>query len=323
MLKVSQAATREDGNRAAQTYPLQHPRRGEGAYGVVRGSRRPDGTCVVVKTMIKTANVAADALDVVRETQLLMMLRDLPCVVELLDVYFAASTWNLVYRDAGTDARKLVREQPATMRSQHKRLFAQASAGISAVHDRAIVHADVKTSNLLVDTELWIVRVADFGLSFHEKCIPTKAKFGTKEYAPPEARLAHTLPTRAADCWALGCVLYEFCMAELLYGKQARSDALYIASAVEQVRSVGCAVASRVCATLLVDDPVERVTAAGAACGIGSAEPSPEPSSTHVLAALEHGGSTVLAGHKSPFVFLQGKLENPLTAWLNEALAPL
>ncbi|KAI2618529.1 Pkinase-domain-containing protein [Hypoxylon sp. NC1633] len=108
---------------------------------------------------------------------------------------------------------------------ESRKLFIQLFQGIKYLHDRNIVHRDVKPENiLLVDKELH-VKLADFGLAkiIGEESFTTTL-CGTPSYVAPEilAEGRHRKYTKAVDIWSLGVVLY-ICLC----GFPPFSDELY------------------------------------------------------------------------------------------------
>ncbi|KAI8962690.1 checkpoint kinase 2-like protein [Daldinia sp. FL1419] len=106
-----------------------------------------------------------------------------------------------------------------------RKLFIQLFQGIKYLHDRNIVHRDVKPENiLLVDKDLH-VKLADFGLAkiIGEESFTTTL-CGTPSYVAPEilAEGKHRKYTKAVDIWSLGVVLY-ICLC----GFPPFSDELY------------------------------------------------------------------------------------------------
>ncbi|EPY31222.1 MAP kinase kinase-like protein [Strigomonas culicis] len=106
-------------------------------------------------------------------------------------------------------------------------MFRQATSGIAYLHERGIVHADIKPSNLLVTNEGQVV-ITDFGIArnngtFGEQVDLTLtqttsgAVCGTLQYMAPELLLPGPKETRhtatcMSDIWALGMTLCEWAM---------------------------------------------------------------------------------------------------------------
>ncbi len=87
----------------------------------------------------------------------------------------------------------------------------QLCAGLEAVHDRGILHLDLKPSNVLLD-EAGRVRLTDFGMA---AAAGEATQGGTPPYMAPELWQGQQGSVQT-DLYALGLVLYE-----MLTGKQA------------------------------------------------------------------------------------------------------
>lgn len=89
-----------------------------------------------------------------------------------------------------------------------KRLFFHVCQGIRYLHDRHIVHRDVKLENLLLD-EQGVVKIIDFGFS---TIVPPGKKLkvfcGTPSYMAPEIVARKEYAGFCADIWAMGVLLY-------------------------------------------------------------------------------------------------------------------
>lgn len=92
--------------------------------------------------------------------------------------------------------------------------FTQVTLAMKYVHDRRILHRDIKSQNVLLTGKdgRTAAKLADFGISKFLEGPNALARtvVGTPYYLSPE--MVQKQPySWASDVWALGCVLYEMC----------------------------------------------------------------------------------------------------------------
>ncbi|KAF4144926.1 Protein kinase domain [Phytophthora infestans] len=101
-------------------------------------------------------------------------------------------------------------------------LFVQVCLALKHLHDRKILHRDVKPANIFL-TKAGVVKVGDLGvatvLSHTLACAQTS--IGTPYYTAPEICLGKRYNAKA-DVWSLGCVLFE--MASFMHVFDGRSQ---------------------------------------------------------------------------------------------------
>ncbi|KAL3638774.1 hypothetical protein CASFOL_016681 [Castilleja foliolosa] len=97
--------------------------------------------------------------------------------------------------------------------------------GLKYLHDRNVVHRDIKCANILVDTN-GLVKLADFGLAKATKLNDVKSCKGTAFWMAPEVvrSLGYGLP---ADIWSLGCTVLEMLTGRFPYSNVECMAALY------------------------------------------------------------------------------------------------
>ncbi|XP_071594625.1 serine/threonine-protein kinase Nek5 [Heliangelus exortis] len=90
--------------------------------------------------------------------------------------------------------------------------FVQISLGLKHIHDKKILHRDVKAQNIFLSNNGNVAKLGDFGIArqlnstmeFAHTCV------GTPYYLSPE--ICENQPyNNKTDIWSLGCVLYELC----------------------------------------------------------------------------------------------------------------
>ncbi|PWY98950.1 Pkinase-domain-containing protein, partial [Testicularia cyperi] len=225
---------------AAISYFAAHPRRqqvhfgnylllqtlGEGEFGKVKlGVHKEWGEEVAVK-LIKRDKVAATgaplAIDesqkdpakmskVEREIQVLKDVRH-PNIVRLYEVIESDRYIGIVLEYASGGelfdhilAHKYLKEEHAC------RLFAQLISGVSYLHQKKIIHRDLKLENLLLDRNRNVI-ITDFGFAnnFEDRRDDLMAtSCGSPCYAAPELVVQDGLYAGSAvDVWSCGVILY-------------------------------------------------------------------------------------------------------------------
>lgn len=96
------------------------------------------------------------------------------------------------------------------------RLGRQITAGLAAVHEKGLVHRDIKPGNILIEKGSGRVKLTDFGLARAEQSVrltSTGMVAGTPLYMAPEQARGEEVDERS-DLFSLGVVLYEMASGE-------------------------------------------------------------------------------------------------------------
>jgi NIMA (never in mitosis gene a)-related kinase len=80
--------------------------------------------------------------------------------------------------------------------------------GLKALHDRGILHRDIKSANIFLSKNENYIKLGDLNLSKVVKNKLTKTQTGTPYYASPEIYNNQPYGVKS-DIWSLGCVIYE------------------------------------------------------------------------------------------------------------------
>jgi serine/threonine protein kinase len=118
-------------------------------------------------------------------------------------------------RVAGTSLLALIQREGLLSLPRIRRIAAQVLAGLAAIHRAGLVHADLKSDNLLVDGDQ--LTIIDFGLAREACCADTHLISGTPEYMAPELIRGDVI-TPAADLYAVGVILYELLTGTTPFG---------------------------------------------------------------------------------------------------------
>jgi serine/threonine-protein kinase len=198
---------------------------GRGGMGQVHVARHASGRRVVVKRLRDTL-----ALD----PRLMARLGDegrvsrRVCHPNVVRVYehgvSADGTPFIVMEHArGTTLRKLVLEQGPLTLARIRGLVAQLLAGLAAIHDAGIVHADIKSNNIIVDTVHGVdhLTIIDFGLArtrtSQGPVNDDGIVVGTPEYIAPEM-LRGEAPSVRSDLYSAAIVAYELIVGLTPFG---------------------------------------------------------------------------------------------------------
>ncbi|XP_012883495.1 PREDICTED: serine/threonine-protein kinase Nek11 [Dipodomys ordii] len=88
--------------------------------------------------------------------------------------------------------------------------FIQLLLGVDYMHERRILHRDLKSKNIFLKNNL--LKIGDFGVSrlLMGSCDLATTLTGTPHYMSPET-LTHQGYDTKSDIWSLACILYEIC----------------------------------------------------------------------------------------------------------------
>lgn len=182
---------------------------GRGGMGQVHLGRHRSGHLVAIKRVRDT--LANDLLvrdRLAKEGTLLRRVKH-PNVIRALDAGLDTdgTPYLVMDRITGTSLAQLAKQGPLPL-PRIASIAAQLLAGLGAIHDAGVVHADIKSSNVMLD-ESDHVQIIDFGLA------RTMSRFddngmiaGTPSYMAPEV-IGGAAPTIAADIYAVGAIVYE------------------------------------------------------------------------------------------------------------------
>lgn len=200
---------------------------GRGGMGQVHAARHPSGRLVVVKQLRDT--LANDARMVSRFLAEGRMSRKVshPNVVRVLDHGTTAdgAPYIAMDRARGTTLRELVDQAGPLPLHRVRGLMSQILDGIGAIHAAGVVHGDIKSSNIIVDScdGTDHATIIDFGLARTPTAPPVPDDIyeddqvaGTPEYMAPEV-FRGELPTTAADLYAAGIIAYEMLVGTTPY----------------------------------------------------------------------------------------------------------
>ncbi len=183
---------------------------------VRRGCYSETDQDVVIKIPADNSPLPRTIARLRHEHAMLTYLADVPCVIRAVAYVDCVRPGPaLVLEDTGAlSLRHVLAERALTLR-EALHLAAQTATVLAAVHQRGVLHKDIKPDNLLVDAARQHVTLIDFGCATwltqdFEQEAATEDLVGTLAYMPPEqtGRMNRAVDQRS-DLYSLGILLYE------------------------------------------------------------------------------------------------------------------
>uniref|UniRef100_D3ZSY9 non-specific serine/threonine protein kinase n=1 Tax=Rattus norvegicus TaxID=10116 RepID=D3ZSY9_RAT len=117
------------------------------------------------------------------------------------------------YCDGG-DLMERIQRQRGVLFSEDQILcwFVQISLGLKHIHDKKVLHRDIKSQNIFLSKNGMVAKLGDFGTArtLNNSMELAQTCAGTPYYLSPE--ICQNRPyNNKTDIWSLGCVLYELC----------------------------------------------------------------------------------------------------------------
>lgn len=190
---------------------------GEGSFGkAFLVENLKDHQLYVIKQMDLTRMSESERKEMVREAKILEALIH-PNIICFREVYRTKKGKLCIvmdYADGGDLAKKIneyQRKNQFFLESQILDWFTQICLAMKHVHDRKILHRDIKNQNIFLNKDNTI-KLGDFGIARILSNTREKAKtmVGTPYYLSPEI-IENKPYTFSSDVWSLGVVLYELC----------------------------------------------------------------------------------------------------------------
>ncbi|XP_051468163.1 cyclin-dependent kinase 14 isoform X4 [Apus apus] len=183
---------------------------GEGSYATVyKGKSKVNGKLVALK-VIRLQEEEGTPFTAIREASLLKGLKHANIVL-LHDIIHTKETLTLVFEYVHTDLCQYMDKNPGGLHPENVKLFLfQLLRGLSYIHQRYILHRDLKPQNLLI-SDTGELKLADFGLA-RAKSVPSHTysnEVVTLWYRPPDVLLGSTEYSTCLDMWGVGCIFVE------------------------------------------------------------------------------------------------------------------
>ncbi|XP_022370794.1 serine/threonine-protein kinase Nek11 isoform X1 [Enhydra lutris kenyoni] len=226
MLKFQEAAKCVNGSIAISTYPktliarryVLEQKLGSGSFGtvyLVSDKKAKQGEELKVLKEISVGDLNPnETVQANLEAQLLSKL-DHPAIVKFHASFVEHDNFCIITEYCeGHDLDCKIQEYKEAGKtfpeSQIIEWFIQLLLGVDYMHERRILHRDLKSKNIFLKNNL--LKIGDFGVSrlLMGSCDLATTLAGTPHYMSPEA-LKHQGYNTKSDIWSLACILYEMC----------------------------------------------------------------------------------------------------------------
>ncbi|CAF3443277.1 unnamed protein product [Rotaria socialis] len=185
---------------------------GTGAFGQAwLVQSKVDGRQLVMKE-IKIAKMSNKERDDARKEVDVLAKMQHPYIVFYLESFEDATSLYILmdYCDGG-DLHSRIKAQRGILFNEDQILdwFVQITLALKHVHDRKVLHRDIKSQNVFLTSD-GTAKLGDFGISkvLNTTCELARTQIGTPYYLSPE--ICQQKPyNNKSDVWSLGCVLYE------------------------------------------------------------------------------------------------------------------
>merc|ERR1719271_1786755 len=206
---------------------------GEGSFVKAILVQTDEGSKLVCKMVDVSQASTKETQDAIKEGRLLAAFKH-PYIVRYRE-NFIDNGWLCILMDycEGGDLSKQI-EQAKKRRQQIAeeqvlRWMTQALLALKYIHDKHVLHRDLKSSNFFL-SKAGNLKMGDFGIAKVLSCTAACARtqIGTPYYLSPEVcqEKPYTWPS---DIWAMGCIFFELCERKVPF------DAANISGLVQKI----------------------------------------------------------------------------------------
>lgn len=186
---------------------------GRGSFGIATSVKDEKGNIFVVKELDMSCMNVKEKTNVINEIKALIEVSVHPFIVRYKEAFMEDSILYVVmdYCSKG-DLSKSVKNHKEMKtfipESSIKRWLLHITTGLKFIHDKNLIHRDLKCNNIFLDEEER-AKIGDFGLArILEQTEQANTLCGTIGYMAPE--VCKNMPYGySADIWSLGVILYE------------------------------------------------------------------------------------------------------------------
>ena len=165
-----------------------------------------------------------------------------PNIVEVYDVGEDNGSYFIVMEYIkGKHLKQLLKQRGKLTLTEVVDIMLQVTDGMSAAHDKYIIHRDIKPQNIMI-LENGLIKITDFGIAMalnSTQLTQTNSVMGSVHYFPPE-QASGKGATIQSDVYSMGILMYELLTGELPFkGDNAVEIALkHIKEPFPKIRSI-------------------------------------------------------------------------------------
>lgn len=202
---------------------------GSGNFAIVyKAQSRKDGVYYAIKKTSEKYTSEADKLRKLQEVENLKLIPPHPNIIRFYDYWFENRHLHIQIELCETSLNQLVERSPDNKLSENQvwNLFVDLLLGIKHLHDKDLLHLDVKPDNILISFDGGL-KLGDFGLlcdlSKHNNSLPTQGEC-LNDYSLEKSEESDTIEgdskylaletmqgkfTKAADIFSIGITIFE------------------------------------------------------------------------------------------------------------------
>ncbi|XP_009765082.1 mitogen-activated protein kinase kinase kinase 20-like [Nicotiana tabacum] len=210
---------------------------GEGGFGVVSLASTSDNQPPTLERLPPLIAIKSCLLhrsqSLQEEEAFLSMFADSPYVIHCfrpnIELQDGVAVYNLLleYASGGSLADRLHNYNSGKGLSEFevRKHTRNVVLGLVHIHNRGVIHCDIKPHNILLAGSDEIAKIADFGLSMtlEQSRAEKHGLRGTERYLAPESVVDEKYGPKV-DIWALGCTVYELMTGTPLWESEEDSQ---------------------------------------------------------------------------------------------------
>ncbi len=200
---------------------------GKGGMGVVYKAVQPSlNRLVAIKVLPQEFTEDAERVERFRREARAIALLNHPNVVQIIELHDSgeAPFYYVMEFVPGSSLHAVMQERRLSLH-EAMAVIKEVCRGLQAAHRKNIVHRDLHPRNVLVSSDLSVVKITDWGISrvaaisSLEGTLSTKVNLGTMHYMAPEQARDMADVDHRADIYSLGVILFEMLTGRVPVGR--------------------------------------------------------------------------------------------------------